>query len=157
MVDKFHFSFFIFYKNVYHSIYIYVTYHNISKDLLQFIFWNRIRWKVESGLRLETMFFLTSGVVEQRVGAMDCLSESVNTKSYDPEFKSMSVKYFITCFNGLYVLLFTAFIILVGEIINKCIGSFQPKKQMEYFIAKGSFRPKSVPIRHVSLQRNIVS
>lgn len=70
----------------------------------------------ETGLRFDTLILNW----EQKgnppsVMALDCLSESRKTKSYDPEYKPMSLIFFTKIFLHIMIIPFAAYIVLYIE------------------------------------------
>ena len=114
----------------------------------------RMRRSFESGLRFELVLLKEYKALEPQITAMDCLSESVNTKSYDPEFNAMSIEYFITCFYGLFVILLIAITTLIAEYLNEKINQGQDAE--EIVIIQGSYRPPVSIARVVQIRTRMV-
>lgn len=70
---------------------------------------------IEADLNFEAVTSMNSEIKLPKQSLIDCLSESVNTKSYDPDFKSMGIKYFISCLWILSFIILTAVIVLLSE------------------------------------------
>lgn len=99
----------------------------------------------EAGLRYQSIIMRGSEVSEPQIKSLDCLSESVNTISYDPGNKAMNIEYFL---NGLYTLLFIllfAICTLILEILTnynyETILIFHKKKHVRIKIKHYSIHP----------------
>lgn len=80
----------------------------------------RSRVKFEAGFNFDILFnTLQLEHFSSSINRLDCLSESKNTKMYDPDFEAMAIKYFMSCIYILSSILFVAFIVLVHECSNQ--------------------------------------
>lgn len=76
---------------------------------------SRIARSFEAGLKIEFLMSRDINISDFRVSSLDCLSELVHTKMYDPEHNSMSIFYFIQCIKSMIFLVLLALISLITE------------------------------------------
>lgn len=80
---------------------------------------------VEAGLNFETVTTMNSEIMLPKQSLIDCLSESVNTKSHDPDPESMGIEYFISCLWILSFIVLTGVIVLLSEKIFEYVKTRQ--------------------------------
>ena len=105
-------------------------------NLLYFL---RARKSSEARLQFDVALRSDSDFMTPQVSRLDCLSESANTKTYEPEHKSMDMEYFLTCLWILSSLVLLAFSALMAE---KILEQFFQKNESlkEFSVVKGSMR-----------------
>ena len=103
---------------------------------------SRLMRSFEAGLRLEFLMFRDSSISDFQESSLDCLSELVHTKMYDPEHKSMTIYYFIRCIKSMIFLVLFALISLIMEHAWEARKIWY-EKLVKYFICK---RKKKVHI-----------
>lgn len=92
----------------------------VSKEFLTKNVYKKFQLKsrknFEAGLRYQSILLRGSEVSEPQINCLDCLSESVNTKSYDPGNEPMNVGYFKNGFYSMFLLFCVSVIVLIVEI-----------------------------------------